>query len=84
MSCSWCCCAPSLHGGDRNEAQRGFAKWLDKSIADRGLLDVLRKGVKAQGVRIWLAYFRPSFVDSDAFLTTAAATGSPWSATPPS
>lgn len=58
----------TYYGGDRNEAQRSFAKWLDKSIADRGLLDVLRKGVKAQGVRIWLAYFRPSFVESDAIL----------------
>ncbi|MFY1636222.1 type I restriction endonuclease [Solwaraspora sp. WMMB335] len=58
----------TYYGGDRNEAQRGFAKRLDKAIADDGLLDVLRKGVRDHGVRIRLAYFRPSFVESDAIL----------------
>jgi len=43
------CCAPSLHGGDHNEAQRGLALRLDRATADDGLLDVLRKGVRATG-----------------------------------
>lgn len=70
----------TYYGGDRNEAQRGFAKWLNKAIADRGLLDVLRKGVRDNGVRIQLAYSHPSFVESDGSWMTTAATGSPWSA----
>ncbi|MGI5145121.1 type I restriction endonuclease subunit R [Plantactinospora sp. CA-294935] len=59
----------TYYGGDPNDAQRGFAKRLDQAIASDGLLDVLRKGVKDHGIRIRLAYFRPSFVESDAILT---------------
>ncbi|MDG4829314.1 type I restriction endonuclease [Solwaraspora sp. WMMD1047] len=58
----------TYYGGDRDEAQRGFAKRLDQAIAADGLLDVLRKGVKDHGVRIRLAYFRPSFVESESIL----------------
>ncbi|BCL16047.1 type I restriction endonuclease subunit R [Micromonospora sagamiensis] len=58
----------AYYGGDPDEAQRGFAKRLDQAIATDGLLDVLRKGVKDHGVRIRLAYFRPSYVESDAIL----------------
>ena len=58
----------TYYGGDPNETQRGFVKRLDQAIADGGLLDVLRKGVKDHGVRIRLAYFKPSFVESDAIL----------------
>ncbi|QOC92185.1 type I restriction endonuclease subunit R [Micromonospora craniellae] len=58
----------TYYGGDRDAAQRGFTKRLDQAIADTGLLDVLRKGVKDHGVRIRLAYFKPSFVESEAIL----------------
>ncbi|WFE60231.1 type I restriction endonuclease [Micromonospora sp. WMMD712] len=58
----------TLYGGDQAAAQRGFAKRLDQAISVDGLLDVLRKGVKDHGVRLRLAYFRPSFVESDAIL----------------
>ena len=58
----------TYYGGDRDSAQRGFVKRLDQAIATDGLLDVLRKGVKDHGVRIRLAYFKPSFVESEAIL----------------
>ncbi|MEV5140879.1 type I restriction endonuclease [Streptomyces syringium] len=54
--------------GDANEAQRGFAKRLDKAISDDGLLHVLRNGVKDQGVRIRVAYFKPNLVPDDSVL----------------
>ncbi|MCW6003502.1 DEAD/DEAH box helicase family protein [Micromonospora sp. CPCC 205371] len=57
-----------LYGGDPAAAQRGFVKRLDQAIASDGLLDVLRKGVKDHGTRIRVAYFKPSFVESDAIL----------------
>ena len=57
-----------LYGGDPDAAQRGFVKRLDQAITTDGLLDVLRKGVKDHGVRIRVAYFRPSFVESDEIL----------------
>ncbi|MET9300659.1 DEAD/DEAH box helicase family protein [Micromonospora aurantiaca] len=56
------------YGGDRDAAQRGFVRRLDQAIATDGLLDVLRKGVKDRGVRIRVAYFKPSFVESDEIL----------------
>jgi type I restriction enzyme R subunit len=56
------------YGGDRDAAQRGFVKRLDRAIADDGLLNVLHKGVKDNGVRIRLACFKPSLVTSDAIL----------------
>ncbi|MEV0328956.1 type I restriction endonuclease [Micromonospora echinospora] len=55
-------------GGDRNEAQREFTKGIDRAINDDGVLDVLRKGFKVHGLRFRVAYFRPSFVESDAIL----------------
>ncbi|MFI2662588.1 type I restriction endonuclease subunit R [Micromonospora carbonacea] len=58
----------TLYAGDQAAAQRGFAKRLDQAINVDGLLDVLRKGVKDHGVRLRVAYFRPSFVESDAIL----------------
>ncbi|MEU1889235.1 DEAD/DEAH box helicase family protein [Micromonospora rifamycinica] len=58
----------TFYGGDRDAAQRGFVKRLDQAIATDGLLDVLRKGVKDHGVRIRVAYFRPSLVESDEIL----------------
>ncbi|MEN8649072.1 type I restriction endonuclease [Streptomyces sp. 21So2-11] len=59
-----------FYGGDPSAAQRGFAKRLDQAIAnaDGGILEVLRKGVKDHGVRIRLAYFKPSLVESEAIL----------------
>ncbi|WP_327029285.1 type I restriction endonuclease [Micromonospora sp. NBC_01740] len=58
----------AFYGDDQAAAQRGFVKRLDQAIATDGLLDVLRKGVKDHGVRIRVAYFKPSFVESDAIL----------------
>ncbi|MEU4161151.1 type I restriction endonuclease [Actinoplanes sp. NPDC026670] len=58
----------AFYGGDRDDAQRGFVKRLDQAIITDGLVDVLRKGVKDHGVRIWVAYFKPSLVESDAIL----------------
>src|SRR5579863_9099535 len=48
-----------LHGGDRNTAMRQFALRVASEIDSRGVLDVLRQGVKDRGVQIDLAYFRP-------------------------
>ncbi|WP_263984286.1 type I restriction endonuclease [Streptomyces sp. HPF1205] len=58
----------ALYGGDPDAAQAGFAKRVDKAIAEDGVLDVLRQGVKDHGVRIKLAYFKPNLVASDAIL----------------
>ncbi|MCG5220600.1 DEAD/DEAH box helicase family protein [Streptosporangium soli] len=46
-------------------AMREFAKLVAREIDDRGALDVLRRGVKDQGMRIILAYFRPSHTLAD-------------------
>ncbi|WP_213451254.1 type I restriction endonuclease subunit R [Rhizomonospora bruguierae] len=58
----------TYYGGEQAAAQRGFLKRLDQAIATDGLLDVLRKGVKDHGVRIRVAYFKPSLVESEAIL----------------
>ena len=58
----------TFYGGDQESAQRGFVKQLDKAIANNGLLDVLRKGVKDHGVKIRVAYFKPSLVESESAL----------------
>ena len=46
--------------GSTSEAYRGFTRLLAAQIDERGVLDVLRHGVKDRGVAIALAYFRPS------------------------
>ncbi len=48
-----------LHGGDQDTAMRLFALRVASEIDSRGVLDVLRQGVKDRGVQIDLAYFRP-------------------------
>jgi type I restriction enzyme, R subunit len=48
-----------LHGGDQDTAMRQFALRVASEIDSRGVLDVLRQGVKDRGVQINLAYFRP-------------------------
>jgi type I restriction enzyme, R subunit len=53
------------NGGDRDLAQREFATLLTREIDSRGVLDVLRNGVKDRGVRIKLAYFRPAHTVAD-------------------
>ena len=58
----------SVYGGDRNEAERGFSQRLDRAIADDGLLQVLRNGVKDRGVRMRVAYFRPNLISADSVL----------------
>ncbi|MEU6036047.1 DEAD/DEAH box helicase family protein [Actinomadura sp. NPDC047616] len=56
------------YGGDADAAQLGFAKRLGQAIETEGLLDVLRKGVKDRGVRIRVAFFKPSLVHSEDIL----------------
>ena len=51
-----------LHGGDQDTAQRQFALRVANEIDARGVLDVLRQGVKDRGVQIELAYFRPGLL----------------------
>ncbi|MFD5888769.1 type I restriction endonuclease subunit R [Streptomyces sp. NPDC060334] len=48
-----------FYGGDRNTAQRQFAERVASEIDARGVLDVLRQGVRDRGVQIDLVYFRP-------------------------
>ncbi|WP_449061949.1 type I restriction endonuclease subunit R [Planomonospora algeriensis] len=58
----------TAYGGDVEAAQQGFARRLDQAIAGDGLLEVLRKGVKDRGVRLRVAYFKPSLVTSEEIL----------------
>jgi type I restriction enzyme R subunit len=48
-----------LHGGDQATAMRAFAIRVANEIDARGVLDVLRHGVKDRGVLVDLCYFRP-------------------------
>jgi type I restriction enzyme R subunit len=48
-----------LYGGDQPTAQRQFAQRVAAEIDTRGVLDVLRQGVRDRGVQINLVYFRP-------------------------
>ncbi|WP_432931967.1 type I restriction endonuclease subunit R [Microbispora sp. CA-135349] len=48
-----------FYGGDQSTAQRQFAQRVASEIDARGVLDVLRQGVRDRGVQIDLAYFRP-------------------------
>jgi type I restriction enzyme R subunit len=48
-----------LYGGDQETAQRQFSQRVAAEIDVRGVLDVLRQGVRDRGVHIDLAYFRP-------------------------
>ena len=48
-----------FYGDDPNAAQRQFAQRVAAEIDSRGVLDVLRQGVRDRGVQIGLAYFRP-------------------------
>ncbi|MFC5748810.1 type I restriction endonuclease subunit R [Actinomadura rugatobispora] len=57
-----------LYGNSTEAAQLGFAKRLDKAIAEDGVLTVLRKGVKDRGVLIRVAYFKPNLVLDDSVL----------------
>jgi type I restriction enzyme R subunit len=51
-----------LHGGDPDTAQKQFALRVAAEIDARGVLDMLRQGVKDRGVSIALAYFRPGLL----------------------
>ena len=51
-----------LHGGDEAAAMKGFAIRVANEIDARGVLDVLRNGVKDRGVQIDLCYFRPGLL----------------------
>ncbi|WP_169981680.1 type I restriction endonuclease subunit R [Microbispora sp. H10836] len=48
-----------FYGGDSSTAERQFAQRVAAEIDARGVLDVLRQGVRDRGVQIDLAYFRP-------------------------
>jgi type I restriction enzyme R subunit len=48
-----------LYGGDQPTAMRQFAQRVAAEVDARGVLDVLRQGVRDRGVQIDLAYFRP-------------------------
>lgn len=48
-----------LHGGDQGAAMRAFAIRVANEVDARGVLDVLRYGVKDRGVLVDLCYFRP-------------------------
>ena len=54
--------------GSIADAQREFAKRLASEIDKRGVLDVLRGGVKDRGVTIQLVYFRPGHTLADGAL----------------
>ena len=49
----------SCTAGIRTRRMRQFALRVASEIDSRGVLDVLRQGVKDRGVQIDLAYFRP-------------------------
>ena len=51
-----------LHGGDQTAAMRAFAIRVANEIDARGVLDVLRYGVKDRGVQVDLCYFRPGLL----------------------
>jgi len=51
-----------LYGGDPDTAQKQFSQRVAAEIDARGVLDVLRRGVKDRGVSIALAYFRPGLL----------------------
>jgi len=48
-----------LHGGNQTAAMQAFAIRVANEIDARGVLDVLRHGVKDRGVLVDLCYFRP-------------------------
>ncbi|MFD0200563.1 MULTISPECIES: type I restriction endonuclease subunit R [Saccharothrix] len=48
-----------LYGGDHFTAERQFADRVAAEIDARGVLDVLRQGVRDRGIQIDLAYFQP-------------------------
>ena len=48
-----------FYGDDASTARRQFAQRVAAEIDARGVLDVLRQGVRDRGVQIDLAYFRP-------------------------
>jgi type I restriction enzyme, R subunit len=48
-----------FYGGDQPAAQQQFAQRVAAEVDARGVLDVLRQGVRDRGVQIDLAYFRP-------------------------
>ncbi|MFF2541679.1 type I restriction endonuclease subunit R [Kitasatospora sp. NPDC058063] len=48
-----------FYSGDETAAKRQFAQRVAAEVDARGVLDVLRQGVRDRGVQIDLAYFRP-------------------------
>ncbi|MGW6625397.1 type I restriction endonuclease subunit R [Nocardia sp. NPDC055002] len=58
----------AAYGGSQDEAQRGFAKRLGQELAGKGLIKVLREGVKDRGTLLRVAYFKPNLVGSEAVL----------------
>ncbi|MEV6890923.1 type I restriction endonuclease [Kribbella sp. NPDC051137] len=52
-------------GGHLDVAERDLVTVVAKALDQRGVLDVLRNGIKDRGVRIRLAYFRPAHTVAD-------------------
>ena len=59
--------------GDPDQAQVKFRDRLAAEVDKRGVVDVLRHGVRDQGVRLRLAYFRPAHGLSDDLVAKYAA-----------
>ena len=59
----------SLSGGDVDAAMASFVRRVAQEIDARGVLDVLRRGVKDRGVQVELCYFRPGLLLADDALT---------------
>ena len=56
----WNSFVDSRYGGDVTKAQKKFLSRLVAELDKRGTIDVLRSGVKDQGVTFALAYFKPA------------------------
>ncbi len=48
-----------IYAGNRDEAKKRFLQRLSSEVHQRGTLDVMRNGVKANGCSFKLAYFKP-------------------------
>jgi type I restriction enzyme, R subunit len=55
----------SLSGGDAGAAMSSFVRRVAAEIDARGVLDVLRRGVKDRGVQVDLCFFRPGLLLAD-------------------
>ncbi len=61
------------YGGDADRAQKGFVSRLGKELDKQGTVALLRDGIKDQGVKIRLAYFKPATTMNDTLTAKYAA-----------